>query len=138
VNAVIRAEYSFSVRLNEKIDIYSSGVVLLELVTGKCAIDPTIYGLAGTNLVQWVRDKVLTPEGLFEILDTNCEISSREDMIAPLRIAILCTSFMPSRRPSMHGVVTLLMDIAPKSCVNSDVGKDGFEEGLNHDLVVSL
>jgi len=125
------AEYSFSARVNEKIDIYSFGVVLLELVTGKRAIDPSIYGEAGTNLVHWVTEKVQTPEGVYEILDPNCESSSQEDMVALLRIGILCTSFMPARRPSMQEVVTLLADIAPESCVNSDFGKDGSEEGFH-------
>jgi len=71
---------------------------------------------------------------VYEILDPSCERSSQDDMIALLRIGMLCTSFVPARRPSMRDVVTLLVDIAPKSCVNSDVGKYGSEEGFHDSL----
>ena len=110
---MILAEYAFNTRVDEKSDIYSFGVVLLELVTGKRAIEPSVFG-EETDLVGWVNNKVQTQEGLHEILDSNCLQSSLKDMIAFLRVAMLCTSFMPTSRPSMREAAALLLKAAPK------------------------
>jgi hypothetical protein len=40
-------------RVNDKTDVYSFGVVLLQLITGRKAIDTT-RPLGETNLVNWV------------------------------------------------------------------------------------
>ncbi|KAG0617465.1 hypothetical protein M758_5G191000 [Ceratodon purpureus] len=108
----IAPEYAFSTRVDEKSDIYSFGVVLLELVTGKRAVDSAVFG-EGSDLVRWVSDKVQTEEGVYEILDPNCGEGSQQDMISFLRVAMMCTSFNPVDRPSMRKVVLLLMQAAP-------------------------
>jgi len=46
-------EYAMSGKLTVKSDIYSLGVVLLELITGRKAIDPN-RNRAEQNLVNWV------------------------------------------------------------------------------------
>jgi len=130
------AEYSFGSRVTEKIDIYSFGVVLLELVTGKRAADAS--GVDGTNLVQWVHSRVVEPKRLCEIIDSKCGMSSQSEMIQVLKIAILCTNDMPSKRPSMREVVKSLGDMAQKSDMMADSRKDaGSEEGFDElDVVV--
>lgn len=111
------AEYAFSTRVDEKSDIYSFGVVLLELVTGKRAVNSAVFG-EGSDLVRWVSDKVQTEDGIYEILDPNCGKSSQQDMIAFLRVAMMCTSFNPVDRPSMRNVVLMLMKAAPTPIVD--------------------
>ncbi|KAG0583517.1 hypothetical protein KC19_3G143200 [Ceratodon purpureus] len=131
----IAPEYAFSTRVDEKSDIYSFGVVLLELVTGKRAVDSSTFGEVA-DLVQWVNNKVQTQEGLCDVLDPNCEKSSQEDMIAFLRVAILCTTFMPSSRPSMREVVTLLIKAAPKTGMKSvNTGRNGHDEETLLDVI---
>ncbi|KAF5764487.1 putative protein kinase RLK-Pelle-LRR-XI-1 family [Helianthus annuus] len=51
VNGDEKGEYAYTLRINEKCDIYSFGVVILELVTGKRPVDPE-YG--EKDLVKWV------------------------------------------------------------------------------------
>lgn len=108
------AEYAYRMRVDEKGDIYSFGVVLLELVTGRPAIDSAVFG-EGVDLVSWVSTKVQTKEGLYEILDPDCGKSVQDEMIMLLRVGLLCTSFMPMSRPSMREVVMMLKIAEPKS-----------------------
>lgn len=42
-------------KITEKSDVYSYGVVVLEVLTGKQPIDPTIPD--GLHIVDWVRQK---------------------------------------------------------------------------------
>ena len=51
-------EYAMSGKLTLKSDIYSLGVVLLEIISGRKAIDPN-RSRAEQNLVNWVRDLLI-------------------------------------------------------------------------------
>lgn len=61
------AEYAYTLKVNEKSDIYSFGVVLMELLTGKRPIE-TEFG-DGVDIVQWVRRKIQTKDGVLDVLD---------------------------------------------------------------------
>ena len=52
--AVVIAEYGYMMKITEKRDVYSYGVVL-EVLTGKQPIAPTIPD--GLHIVDWVRQK---------------------------------------------------------------------------------
>ena len=49
------AEYAYTMKVTEKCDIYSYGVVLLELLTGKTPVQPLDEG---GDLVTWVRNYI--------------------------------------------------------------------------------
>ncbi|KAL0435510.1 UNVERIFIED_CONTAM: Receptor-like protein kinase [Sesamum radiatum] len=49
----IAPEYGYMMKITEKSDVYSYGVVVLEVLTGKQPIDPTIPD--GLHIVDWVR-----------------------------------------------------------------------------------
>lgn len=111
----IAPEYAYTLNVDEKSDIYSFGVVLMELLTGRKPVDPE-FGEAVT-IVEWVREKIRTKEGMVQALDSN--IGARcshvqEEMILVLRIAVLCTSKLPRDRPSMRDVVTMLAEAKPR------------------------
>ncbi|XP_057827828.1 MDIS1-interacting receptor like kinase 1 [Cryptomeria japonica] len=112
----IAPEYAYTLKVDEKSDIYSFGVVLMELLTGRKPVDHE-FGEAG-NIVEWVRDKIRTSEGMVQSLDSNiggalCS-HVQEEMILVLRIALLCTSKFPKDRPSMKDVVTMLAEAKPR------------------------
>ncbi|XP_050220886.1 leucine-rich repeat receptor-like protein kinase PXL1 [Mercurialis annua] len=111
----IAPEYGYTLKVDEKSDIYSFGVVLLELVTGKKPLDPA-FG-ESTDIVEWVRRKIRSNQALEEALDSGIAGQCKhvqEEMLLVLRIAILCTAKNPKDRPSMRDVITMLGEAKPR------------------------
>eukprot|EP00250_Pteridium_aquilinum_P009582 c18769_g1_i1 orf=995-3964(+) len=104
----IDPEYARTSRLNEKSDVYSFGVVLLELLTGRKAVDDE------TNLHQWVVTKYdcgLIKETVDPALkDTHMDLAA---VSKALQLALLCTKKHPAARPTMHDVVRVLQSLFP-------------------------
>ncbi|KAI5056198.1 hypothetical protein GOP47_0029719 [Adiantum capillus-veneris] len=111
-------------------DVFSYGVILLELVTGKKPVGDSyedeegvdlgvgFNGRSGINdLVGWVRMLMheKRPGSLVRALDPRaCEDQISEgQMLEVLRIGYLCTAESPSKRPTIQQVVGLLKDMAP-------------------------
>lgn len=94
-------------KITEKSDVYSYGVVLLEVLTGKQPIDPTIPD--GLHVVDWVRQK----RGI-EVLDPSLlsrPESEIEEMMQALGIALLCVNSSPDERPTMRDIAAMLKEI---------------------------
>jgi serine/threonine protein kinase len=111
---VIFSEYAYTLKVGRKGDIYSFGVVLLELLTGKQPADPTFE--EGEDLVKWVNKKLENnKEGTMdEILDCRVSLPSF-DLKPLLQVAIMCTSTSPTRRPVMREVVKMLKEASPSN-----------------------
>lgn len=107
-------EYGYTLKVDEKIDIYSYGVVLLELVTGKKPLDVSFEECG--DIVEWVRKK-RSNGGLEEALDPTIAARCKhvqEEMLLVLRIALICTAKHPKERPSMRDIVTMLGEAKPR------------------------
>jgi serine/threonine protein kinase len=109
----VGAEYGYGTSVTEKVDVYSYGVVLLELLIGKQPVDLS-FG-ESMHIVAWVRARVQQNGGanVNDVLDsrllmTTTTDAQRTQMLHVLRIAILCTKDAPSDRPTMHNVLDLL------------------------------
>ncbi|EXC24153.1 LRR receptor-like serine/threonine-protein kinase RCH1 [Morus notabilis] len=108
----IAPEYGYMMKITEKSDVYSYGVVVLEVLTGKQPIDPTIP--EGLHIVDWViRQRRL---GTFnvEVLDPSLRgrpESEIEEMIQTLGVALLCVNPSPDDRPTMKDVAAMLKEI---------------------------
>eukprot|EP00253_Pinus_taeda_P014838 PITA_14838 len=101
----IAPEYAYSRKVIEKSDIYSFGVVLLELVTGKKPND--IEFGEDSDIVRWIRNQI--HNDINKVLDSRVAHSYREEMMLVLRVALICTSTLPINRPSMREVVEILL-----------------------------
>lgn len=95
-------------RITEKSDIYSFGVVLMEVLTGKEPIEPTIPN--GLHIVDWVRRE----RGQVEVLDPALRSAPEpeiQEMKQALSIALLCSSSAPDERPTMRNVAATIKEI---------------------------
>ncbi|KAI3793116.1 hypothetical protein L1987_35730 [Smallanthus sonchifolius] len=111
----IAPEYAYTLQVDEKSDIYSFGVVLMEIISGKTSVNSEFGD--GNSIVDWVRSKMKSKEGIKDVLDKNAGASCgsvREEMMLVLRVALLCTSRNPADRPSMRDVVSMLQEAKPK------------------------
>ncbi|XP_047325361.1 receptor-like protein kinase HSL1 [Impatiens glandulifera] len=116
----IAPEYAYTLRVNEKSDIYSFGVVLLELVTGKRPIDPE-YG--EKDLVKWVC-ATFDQKGVDHVIDPKLESCFKEEICKVLNVGLLCTSPLPVNRPSMRKVVKFLQEVSAENQIKAAT-KDG-------------
>lgn len=99
-------EYMQSGRATEKTDIYSFGVLMLEVLAGKRPTDASFIE-KGLNIVGWLNFLV-TENRQREIVDPQCEGVQSESLDALLSVAIQCVSPGPEDRPTMHRVVQIL------------------------------
>jgi len=105
----IAPEYGYMLKITAKSDVYSYGVVVLEVLTGKQPIDPTIPD--GLHVVDWVRRH---KGGLAGVLDPALRGRSDtevEEMLQVMGVALLCVSPMPDERPTMKDVAAMLKEI---------------------------
>ncbi|KAG1331186.1 receptor protein-tyrosine kinase CEPR2 [Cocos nucifera] len=106
----IAPELAYSLKITEKSDVYSFGVVLLELLTSHSPIEPQ-FG-EGKDIVYWVSVH-LDGQNVAEVLDPRVSSSAEDDMMKVLKVAVLCTTKLPTLRPTMREVVNMLIDADP-------------------------
>lgn len=97
-----------SLRINEKCDIYGFGVMLLELVTGRRPVeygDDDVVVLSDHVRVQLEQGNVL------DCVDPSMSAYPDEEVLPVLKLGLVCTSQIPSSRPSMSEVVQILQVI---------------------------
>lgn len=107
--------------ITEKSDVYSYGVVLLEVLTGRHPLDPTFP--KGAHLVQWVREHLQSKHDPSGILDPKLRGRSdpqMHEMLQTLAVSFLCVSTRASDRPIMKDVVAMLKEIRNVDPVRSD------------------
>ncbi|KAL6574718.1 hypothetical protein OROMI_012003 [Orobanche minor] len=101
-------EYLSTGHLTAKSDVYTFGVVLLEILTGKKVIDknrPT----GERNLVEWAKPYLTNKRRIFRVMDTRLEGQYSVDRaVKAAKLALQCLCMDPRSRPSMDEVVTAL------------------------------
>ncbi|KAL5582157.1 hypothetical protein UlMin_014599 [Ulmus minor] len=113
----VAPEYAMTCRVSDKADVYSYGVVLLELLSDKKALDPSFSSFGnGFNIVQWAcmllrqgRAKEFFTAGLWDA-------GPHDDLVEVLHLAVVCTVDSLSTRPTMRQVVRRLKQLQPPSC----------------------
>ncbi|XP_022960694.1 receptor-like serine/threonine-protein kinase ALE2 [Cucurbita moschata] len=104
----VAPEYAMTGHLLVKSDVYSYGVVLLELLTGRKPVDMS-QPPGEENLVAWARPLLTSKEGLDVIIDKSLDSSVPFENIAKVAaIASMCVQPEVSHRPFMGEVVQAL------------------------------
>lgn len=108
-------EYAMTGRLTVKADVYSYGVVLLEIITGRRAIDNS-RAVEEISLVAWARplfqDRRKFAQMADPILQSRYPIRS---LYQALSVAAMCLQTDPHVRPFMVDVATAINDIASQN-----------------------
>ncbi|GLT37595.1 hypothetical protein SLA2020_119030 [Shorea laevis] len=99
-------EYALSGQLTKKADVYSFGVLLLEIISGR-SNSKAAFGKDMLLLVEWAW-KLREEERLLDIVDPELTKFPEEEVIRFIKVALLCTQEGPHQRPDMKQVVEML------------------------------
>ncbi|KAK9907152.1 hypothetical protein M0R45_002397 [Rubus argutus] len=105
-------EYAMRGYLTDKADVYSFGIVALEIVSGK---SNTNYRPKEEYVFLLDEAYVLQEQGnMLELVDPDLGSNySKEEAMTMLNLALLCTNPSPTLRPPMSSVVSMLEGKSP-------------------------
>ncbi|XVF55394.1 hypothetical protein PTKIN_Ptkin06aG0033100 [Pterospermum kingtungense] len=105
-------EYAMTGQLTLKSDVYSFGVVLLEIITGRRAIDNS-KAAGEQNLVAWARPLFKDRKKFSQMADPMLQGQyPPRGLFQALAVAAMCVQEQPNMRPLMADVVTALTYLA--------------------------
>ncbi|XP_047330523.1 receptor-like cytoplasmic kinase 176 isoform X2 [Impatiens glandulifera] len=111
-------EYMATGHLTTKSDVYSYGVVLLEMLTGKRVIDKN-RPPGEINLIEWARPHLSSKRRILQIMDSRIEGQyTLGGAIKVATLAIRCLATEPKLRPNMTEVLKSLEQLQD-SCRDS-------------------
>ncbi|PKA50360.1 LRR receptor-like serine/threonine-protein kinase RPK2 [Apostasia shenzhenica] len=116
----VAPEYAMTCRVSDKADVYSYGVVLLELISDKKALDPSFspYG-NGFNIVAWASMLLRQGRAHEFFFEGLWDVGPHADLVETLHLAVKCTVDSLTIRPTMKQVVQRLKQVQPASIRNS-------------------
>lgn len=118
-------EYAASGKLTDKSDVFSFGIMLLELITGRRPVDPT-HTYMDDSLVDWARPLLTRAleEGNFDsLVDPRLKGEYNHNELARMvACAAACVRHSARRRPRLSQVVRAL---------EGDVSLSDLNEGIN-------
>ncbi|KAG6418490.1 hypothetical protein SASPL_120694 [Salvia splendens] len=108
-------------KASTKSDVYSLGVIVLELLTGKSP-----GAGEGVDLPQWVSS-IVKEEWTNEVFDLELMRDASvigDELLNTLKLALHCVDPTPSARPEAHQILQQLEEIRPETGTTSS-GDDG-------------
>ena len=118
------AEYGSEGRVSTKCDIYSYGIILLEMITRKKPTDEMFIGELGMR--QWIAsllDKMeVVDHGLLRREDGRDVIATQNILSSILELGLSCSEELPDARPDIKDVVAKVNKIKLALLGNKNMG----------------
>ncbi|KAL7101163.1 hypothetical protein ACP275_08G039100 [Erythranthe tilingii] len=136
-------EYASTGKLTEKSDVFSFGVVLLELITGRKPVDSS-RPLGDESLVEWARPlltQALEREQFGEIVDHRLKDNFvPSEMFRMIEAAAACVRHHATKRPKMSQVVRALDSMDELADLNNGVkpGQSGVFSSSEHSAQIRM
>ncbi|KAH9308048.1 hypothetical protein KI387_035959 [Taxus chinensis] len=101
-------EYALYGQLTDRSDVYSFGVVLLEIMSGRKALDNSVEHAADYLITDWAW-KLVKADKCFQVIDSRIRENGPRDLMERfVLVGILCAHVMVAFRPSMGEVLKML------------------------------
>ncbi|GMH17240.1 hypothetical protein Nepgr_019081 [Nepenthes gracilis] len=110
----IAPEYGVGGQLSEKCDVYSYGVLVLVVLSGRRPLQVMASPMSEferANLISWARQLAYNGK-LLDLVDPTIQSLDREQALLCITIALLCLQRSPSKRPNMKEIVEMLTGVA--------------------------
>ncbi|CAN6447742.1 unnamed protein product [Victoria cruziana] len=132
-------EYATTGRVTTKVDVFAFGVVLMEMITGRKALDET-QPEESCHLVTWFRRILIGNKGdVGNGIDPAVNVDDEETFKSICTVAELaghCTAREPNQRPDIGHAVNVLSPLVEqwKPCHRDEE----CSEGINYDIPLSV
>ncbi|KAL3833436.1 hypothetical protein ACJIZ3_008172 [Penstemon smallii] len=139
----VSTRYASTGKLTEKSDVFSFGVVLLELITGRRPVDAS-QPLGDESLVEWARPlltQALETEDFGDLVDSRLETNFvPSEMLRMIEAAAACVRHLASKRPKMSQVARALDSMEELADLNNGVkpGQSGIFTSREHSAQIKM
>ncbi|XP_071937672.1 proline-rich receptor-like protein kinase PERK8 isoform X1 [Coffea arabica] len=136
-------EYATTGKLTEKSDVFSFGVVLLELITGRKPVDAS-QPLGDESLVEWARpllSHALESDNFDGLVDPRLGNNFVEsEVFRMIEAAAACVRHLASKRPRMSQVVRALDSISEISDITNGMkpGQSQIYDAREHSAQIRM
>ncbi|XP_009610544.1 receptor-like kinase TMK4 [Nicotiana tomentosiformis] len=132
-------EYASTGRVTTKIDVFAFGVMLMEMITGRKALDENLPE-DRSHLVPWFRRMVMNKENIRYILDPSVDPDEEtyQSICKVVELAGHCAAREPSQRPDMGHAVSVLAPLVEQWTPTASNGDDSFNIDFNMSLPQAL
>ncbi|XP_065852052.1 putative serine/threonine-protein kinase isoform X2 [Euphorbia lathyris] len=99
-------EYASLGQLTKKADVYSFGILMLEIISGRSS-SKAAFGVDLLILVEWAW-KLKNEERLLDVVDPEITEYAEDEVMRFIKVALFCTQASAQQRPNMKQVVEML------------------------------
>ncbi|RZC68599.1 hypothetical protein C5167_031837 [Papaver somniferum] len=132
-------EYAATGRVTRKVDVYAYGVVLMEILTGRKALDENLPD-EQSHLVTWFRRVLINKDSVRKHIDPTLDPDDETygNILTVAELAGHCTARDPSQRPEMGHAVNVLGPLVEQWKPTRDEEEDAYGIDLHMSLPQAL